>query len=66
VIITVYQFILFLKFQLPLSQLEAQRQIQGVVENCKRDPNTTWVDPSGKVYGCSEMPKQWLQKNEKS
>lgn len=65
VMITIYQFILFLRFQLPLSQLEAQQKIQGVIENCKIDSNTTWFDPSGKVYGCSEIPKQWLQKNEK-
>ena len=65
VMIAAFQFILFLRYQLPLSRLEAQRHIQGVIENCKIDPNTTWVDQSGKVHGCLEIPEEWLQKNKK-
>lgn len=61
-IITGIQFYYFIKVQLPITQLEAQKEILGVIESCKISSSTKWTDQDGKIHDCSEMPPEWFKK----
>ncbi len=65
VIIAIYQFVQLFTLQIPFTKLQAQLQIQGVINACKINSDAIWIDPNGKVHSCSEMPKAWFQNNEK-